>query len=370
MDDLTVLSLKRDTAQTLYEILTGTPVADERLAQAAIWFAELDTPIDRQSFIAYAKTLQKEQPAHGPLRELITKWHANRPEGPAFSDIEADAFLQDYIVCLDPNLLFRAPITAGYAHWDEARLSAGFSYASYSEQTWSLLYCDTGGARLRGGGRELGVHSGQVLLVAPRALYTLHALTGHAEWGYFWAVFHPDSRWRDWLDWPRFAAQVSHLTIAEPTRTPVAQAFQALQHSLHTQNSMSRELSHNLLEQLIIRCRASLPAEFQAHRDPRIARAREFIEQHYAESFSHAEVAAAANLSPSRLASLFRQQCGLTVLGYRDEMRMVQAARLLRRRSMSVAEVGGAVGFADPAYFSRMFSNHIGMSPRQYQKQG
>ncbi len=57
------------------------------------------------------------------------------------------------------------------------------------------------------------------------------------------------------------------------------------------------------------------------------------------------------------------------VLGYRDEMRMVQAARLLRQRSMSVAEVGGAVGFSDPAYFSRMFSNHIGMSPRQYQKQ-
>ncbi|MCR9104377.1 MAG: helix-turn-helix domain-containing protein [Gammaproteobacteria bacterium] len=364
------MSLKSDTAGTLYKILTGHVVAGDELNRAAQWFEKLDTPIDQSTFIAYAKTLQREAPQHGALHDLIARWQAKHPAQGGFSEEAADAFLQDYIVCLDPNLLFRAPITAGYAQWDEARLTAGFSYASHSEQTWSLLVCDTGGARLRGGGRELAVRSGQVLLVGPGALCTLQALAGHRRWGYFWAVFYPDSRWLDWLRWPEFAPKVSHLELPATQRTAVLDACEALQRCLHAKDAMSMELSHNLLEQLILRCRACLPADFQAHRDPRIERAREFIEQHYTESFRHADVAAAANLSASRLADLFRQQCGLTVLGYRDEMRMVQAARLLRQRSTPIADIGEAVGFSDPAYFSRMFAKHIGMSPREYQKQG
>lgn len=364
------MSHRRDTADALYRLLAREPVSEAQLERASAWFAALDTPLDRRSFMAYAHSLQRDLPASSPLAELVPQWRQAWAGTGGFSESEAGTFLQDYIGHLDPNLLFRAPITAGYAHWDRARLQRGFAYASQSEQTWSLLYCDLGGARLRAGGRDLALRPGQALLVAPGALYTLQALPGCGEWGYYWAVFHPDSRWRDWLNWPPFASQVGHLDLPAETGHAVAGTFGELESCLQSERAMGTELSHNLLEQLILRCRASLPADFEPHRDPRIERARAFIERHFHESFTLEQVAAAASMSASRLASLFRQQCGLSVLGYRDELRMVRAAQLLRHSALGIAAVGAAVGYADPAYFSRTFSRHVGVAPRDYQRQG
>lgn len=75
----------------------------------------------------------------------------------------------------------------------------------------------------------------------------------------------------------------------------------------------------------------------------------------------------AANLSPSRLVGLFREQCGLSVPGYRD-VRMGHAARLLNNSALDIAEIGAEVGYPDPAHFSRTSSRHVGMSPRKYRR--
>lgn len=363
------MTLRRDTANTLYALLAGEPLEEARLERASLWFEQLDTPLDRRSFMAYAATLQRDLPPHSPLAALVPRWREARDPG-GFGEKAAAAFLQDYTTHLDPNLLFRAPITAGYAHWDRAALAQGFAYARRSEHAWSLSYSDLGGARLRAGGRDLALEPGQVLLVAPGALYTLQPHPRRREWGYHWAVFHADSRWRDWLEWPRFASGISHLSLPPAAREPVAAVFGELEDCLRRAPAMATELSHNLLEQLILRCRASLPATYQSHRDPRIERARDFIEQHYAEAFGLEDVARAASLSASRLAGLFRQQCGLSVLDYRNELRMVEAAQLLRGSALGIAAVGAAVGYADPAYFSRTFSRYVGVSPREYRGQG
>lgn len=364
------MSLRSDTADTLYEILAGKRVSRARLERACDWFEQLDTPLDRRSFLAYTQVLQRELDSASPLAGLVPRWRHARRGKDRFDEGSAAAFLQDYTAHLDPNLLFRAPITAGYARWERALLQQGFAFASQSEQAWSLLYCDRGGARLRAAGRDLPLVPGQVLLVAPGAPCSLQPLPDCDEWAYYWAVFHPDSRWRNWLIWPHFATRISHLSLPEDVQPAVSATFLELEHCLQSARPMATELSHNLMEQLILRCRASLPSEFEPHRDPRIERARAFVEEHFDEAFTLEDVAGAASMSVSRLASLFRQQCGLSVLGYRDELRMVQAAQLLRNSSMSIAAVGAAAGYPDPAYFSRTFSRHVGVSPREYQQQG
>lgn len=364
------MSHECDTAGVLYQILDGRPVDAALLDRASAWFEQLPTPIDRRSFMAYVSALQREIPEQSPLAELVPRWRGAWQKSGQFSEHEAEAFLQDYLDCLDPNLLFSTPITGGYAYWDKARLNSGFSYASHSETAWSLLYCDRGGAQLRGGGRDLSIESGQVLLVAPGALYTLQPLPGFDEWGYYWTVFQPDSRWRDWLIWPSFSPHVSSLSLSEDVLVQVADAARELERCLQSEQPMRAELSHNLLEQLILRCCASLPPDFRPHHDPRIKRARQFIEDHCITNFTLEEVAGAANLSASRLAGLFKEQCGLSVLAYRDELRMVKAAQLLRNHTLDVAEIGARVGYPDPAYFSRTFSRHIGVSPRAYRNSG
>ena len=362
------MSRQQDAADTLFRLLDGQPLAPGALEAASRWFEALDTPLDRRSFAAYTEALQRPLPASSPLASLAPRWRASWRARGRFADGDAAAFLQDYLRHLDPNLLFRAPITAGYARWSHAQLRAGFSYGSRSEQGWSLLYCEHGGASLRASGRDLILQPGLVLLVAPGALYNLQPHAGSREWRYHWVVFQPDSRWREWLHWPEFASQISHLLIPNSHRAKLSTVFTDLATSLHSEAPLVAELSHNLLEQLILRCRACLPQGYQYQRDPRIERAREYISTHYTRAFTLEDVAGAANLSPSRLAGLFREQCGLSVLGYRDELRMSHAARLLNDSALGIAGIGAAVGYPDPAYFSRTFSRHVGISPRNYRR--
>lgn len=363
------MSHQQETANTLYRALLGEPVSEVGLARAGAWFERQGAPLDSRSFSNYVQILQRGLDTANPLAALLPKWRDAYVAGAGFDQCSAEHFLQDYITRLDPNLLFQAPITAGYARWEPHLFERGFAYASRSEVAWSLLYVDAGGARLRAGGRDVSLAAGQVLLVEPGALYTLQPEPDREHWAYFWVVFHPGSRWRDWLRWPQVTSHVSHLPLPAQAQAAVVATFRELDACLGARQPMTWELAHNLLEQLILRCRGQLPAGYRAQRDPRIARARAFVEAHYHEPFTLASVARAASISTSRLASLFRADCGMSVLGYRDELRMVRAAQLLRNSSMDIAAIGEAVGYPDPAYFSRAFSQHVGVSPREYRRQ-
>ncbi|WP_010543040.1 helix-turn-helix domain-containing protein [Sphingomonas elodea] len=49
-----------------------------------------------------------------------------------------------------------------------------------------------------------------------------------------------------------------------------------------------------------------------------------------------------------------------------DARALLEARRLLLYSNLSVGEIADAVGFEDPAYFSRFFARHVGMSPRAF----
>jgi len=48
--------------------------------------------------------------------------------------------------------------------------------------------------------------------------------------------------------------------------------------------------------------------------------------------------------------------------------RALEAQRLLTYSSMTVSEVGYALGFDDPAYFSRAFRADVGQSPADFRR--
>lgn len=49
-----------------------------------------------------------------------------------------------------------------------------------------------------------------------------------------------------------------------------------------------------------------------------------------------------------------------------DARALLEARRLLLYSQLSVSEIADAVGFEDPAYFSRFFARHVGISPRGF----
>ncbi|MDR2690865.1 MAG: AraC family transcriptional regulator [Dysgonamonadaceae bacterium] len=80
------------------------------------------------------------------------------------------------------------------------------------------------------------------------------------------------------------------------------------------------------------------------------------------------ELAACANMSPSKLKRLFKQIFGNSIFSYYQEFRMKEAARLLKEKKLSVSDVGYQLGFTNLSHFSRVFTIHIGMKPKQYSR--
>lgn len=95
----------------------------------------------------------------------------------------------------------------------------------------------------------------------------------------------------------------------------------------------------------------------------------EYIFQHYHESFTIDDIAAALNLSKSYLSHVFKEITGNTIMSYLMGYRLSQARNLLMtERSHSIKGISQLCGFESDAHFSRYFKQNVGMTPSQYRK--
>lgn len=98
---------------------------------------------------------------------------------------------------------------------------------------------------------------------------------------------------------------------------------------------------------------------------PRLARAMEYLQQHYAEGVRVGALAELAELSVAQLERHFRRVFQLTPQQALTKLRIEAAMRLLRGAG-SVADIGLACGFTDQSAFARQFKATVGMTPREF----
>jgi len=101
-------------------------------------------------------------------------------------------------------------------------------------------------------------------------------------------------------------------------------------------------------------------------------RALALVESRFSDpEFSPAVIARALRISARYLQRIFAEN-GETPLGVIRRRRIAEACLLLDKRGRNrgtIAEIAYAVGFNDPAYFSRMFRAESGASPSDYTRQ-
>lgn len=98
---------------------------------------------------------------------------------------------------------------------------------------------------------------------------------------------------------------------------------------------------------------------------PRVARAAEYINDHFTQAIKLADVCKAANLSASYLIRSFEQRYHMTPHAYLLNRR-IQHARTQLRNGRLIADVALENGFADQAHFQREFKKHVAATPGQY----
>ncbi len=91
-----------------------------------------------------------------------------------------------------------------------------------------------------------------------------------------------------------------------------------------------------------------------------------YIDANYDKPINLAEVAKACYLSVSRLAHLFKEQMGITVIDYLTSVRIERAKQLLLATVQNCTEICFQVGYCNQSYFTRTFKELVGMTPRQF----
>jgi AraC-like DNA-binding protein/mannose-6-phosphate isomerase-like protein (cupin superfamily) len=96
-----------------------------------------------------------------------------------------------------------------------------------------------------------------------------------------------------------------------------------------------------------------------------VRRAVRYVEQHFREPLTLAQVAAVAHLSPHWFSEQFRRATGDSFQSYLKRRRLQFARALLDSTQLGVTEVAHAAGFNDLSYFGRAYREQYGFSPSE-----
>lgn len=94
-----------------------------------------------------------------------------------------------------------------------------------------------------------------------------------------------------------------------------------------------------------------------------VRRAVQFVDRHFREPLTLAQVAAVAHLSPHWFSEQFRRTTGVPFQEYLRGRRLRFARALLRSTELTVTEACHAAGFNDLSYFGRAYREEFGEPP-------
>jgi AraC family transcriptional regulator of arabinose operon len=124
----------------------------------------------------------------------------------------------------------------------------------------------------------------------------------------------------------------------------------------------------NLLERILIVARTNAEGGEALVADSRISRVLQAIEVAGPPAPSLAELSLIAGLSPSRLAHVFKEQTGISIMAAVNRVRLSAAHLALQDSSASLQEAAERCGFASSYSFSKWYLKQTGLRPGEYQR--
>lgn len=95
-------------------------------------------------------------------------------------------------------------------------------------------------------------------------------------------------------------------------------------------------------------------------------RACAFVRDHLFTPFELGELADYCGCSLSRLRHVFKEEKGISLVGYIRAEKIEKAKQMLRDTDFSVAQIASQLGFCSESYFIEVFKKTAGCTPRRY----
>jgi len=150
----------------------------------------------------------------------------------------------------------------------------------------------------------------------------------------------------------------------------VTQFFEELPRELQNRSIYYREIVRGMLRVFWYKSQRLFA---EAHTDTRregdeqpVKQVLRYLETHYAEQVSLADVAKQANVSECYLSRTFKRHTGMNFVVYRNLLRLEKAVSLLQETTMTVGAIAFNCGFQDIRTFNRVFQQYTGHTPSDF----
>jgi len=94
----------------------------------------------------------------------------------------------------------------------------------------------------------------------------------------------------------------------------------------------------------------------------------QLLQQHFRARWSVTDYATALAITPTHLSRVLRDATGQPASTTIEARTFQEACRHLAYTRLDVRQIGFDLGYDDPAYFSRQFRRHVGLTPSAYRK--
>lgn len=281
--------------------------------------------------------------------------------------------MSNYLFSIFPNENFIDLGLYQYG-WEQCDPAHSFGPAARSHYLFHYVISGTGKLIAENSKKEsieYPVKSGQGFLIFPQQICTY--IADHSlPWEYTWLEF-------DGLK-AKEAVESIGLTKDNPIYRPrykdVAQEMmeEMLYITRNSQKSSFHLIGHLFLflDALVRSATPAVAVTGNRMRDFYIKEALAFVEQNFQNDISVEDIAAFCGLNRSYFGKIFHDTVGKSPQEFLISYRMSKAGELLKLTSLSIADVGNAVGYPNQLHFSRAFKNVHGVSPRtwRYEQQG
>jgi AraC-like DNA-binding protein/uncharacterized RmlC-like cupin family protein len=230
-----------------------------------------------------------------------------------------------------------------------------------------LIYCDKGAGSVSIG-KELHEIKPGDFFVIPKNIPHIYAADNHNPWTIYWLHFKGDIA-------DAIVEQLKKnmngfkgsIRYAEKTISLFHEIYDQLERGYSNDNLIYANmcLSHYLTT--FIFNHKFDPTGGVQEKD-NIDLAIDFLQKNIDKSLRLETIANSINLSASHFSFLFKKKTGFAPMEYFNQLKVQKACQFLLFTNFQIKEIAFKLGFEDPYYFSRMFTNIMGVSPNNYRE--
>ena len=240
---------------------------------------------------------------------------------------------------------------------------------------YELAYIEHGSCRFFIEDTMFDLHDGDFLLIPPHVFHFTRYLFGSClRCGIYFRAGDLESELiSHFPDGADFLSQVRIFQVPTDARREIGRIIMRMAAEDRGFDERSPLMLRLQLQELLLLCSrvclllTETPASIHTT-DRQVLLAARYINEHFRQQISAANIAAAAGFSPNYLSRKFREAAGIGVHDYLVFIRLRSAAFELISTNDSVTDIALRNGFSGSNYFKDVFKKKYGMTPREYRK--